>query len=231
MVLHRDERRPAVPLRDVLGLGELPRVHRRGADVAGLAGAYDVVQRLHRLLDRHRRVPPVDLVEVDVVRLEPAEAGVDLLQDRLAGQTGAVGPGPHPAVDLGGEDDVLAVGVRLQRPAGVLLAGAGGVDVRGVEGVDAGFERRLDRLAGERLVLHPRPARSGVAPAHAAEGDGRDLEAGVPEVEVAHGRGSPSSVEGVPHQPSTVAKGFSAGRLLDDHRDARAVGAVRRRAG
>src|SRR5437764_585127 len=64
-------RRPAVTFRDMLGLGELPRVHAARADVAGLAGLHHVVQRLHRLLDRGLEVPAMDLVEVDVVQLQP----------------------------------------------------------------------------------------------------------------------------------------------------------------
>ena len=116
VVLHRDERRPPVGDRRVLGLGELPGVHRRGADVAGLAGLDDVVQRLHRLLDRRVPVPAVDLVEVDVVGAEAAQAGVDLGHDRLARQAGAVGALVHAAVDLGGEHELVAVGVRRSTP-------------------------------------------------------------------------------------------------------------------
>ena len=74
VVLHRDEARPAVRVGDALRLRELPRVHAARADVARLAGAHDVVQRLHRLLDRRPVVPAVDLVEVDVVEAEPARA-------------------------------------------------------------------------------------------------------------------------------------------------------------
>ena len=57
VVLHRDEAGPPVPLGDVQRLLELPRPHRRRADVAGLAGPHHVVQRLHRLLDRACRSP------------------------------------------------------------------------------------------------------------------------------------------------------------------------------
>jgi hypothetical protein len=69
VVLHRDERR----LRDELRLRELPRVHAAGADVARLAGLDHVVERVHRLVDRRRVVPAVDLVEVDVVEPEPLQ--------------------------------------------------------------------------------------------------------------------------------------------------------------
>ena len=73
--------------------GELPSVHRRGADIAGLAGLDDIVQRFERLLDRRLVVPAVDLVEVDIIHAEAAKTVVDLDHDRLARQAGAIGPG------------------------------------------------------------------------------------------------------------------------------------------
>ena len=90
MVLHRDEARPAVAVGQVQRLAELPGVHRRGADVARLAGLHHVVQRLQRLLDRRVVVPAMDLVEIDVVGAQPAQAGVDLGHDGLARQAAAV---------------------------------------------------------------------------------------------------------------------------------------------
>ena len=116
MVLHRDEPRPAVLALEVQRLAELPRVHRRRADVTRLAGLHDVVQRLQRLLDRGGGVHAVDLVEVDVVGAEPAQAVVDLGEDRLARQAGAVGSGAHRVADLRGDDDVVAVGEVLRAP-------------------------------------------------------------------------------------------------------------------
>jgi hypothetical protein len=53
----------------------------------------------------------------------------------------------HPPVHLGGQDDVLAAGVRLDRAADELLGAAELVDVRGVPERDA----QLDGLAEERL--------------------------------------------------------------------------------
>ena len=90
VVLHGREAGPAAEVGDVLGLRELPGVHARRPDVARLPRPHDVVQRLHRLLDRGVRVPAVDLVEVDVVGAQPPQRRVDRGQDVLAGQAAVV---------------------------------------------------------------------------------------------------------------------------------------------
>ncbi|MNH33908.1 hypothetical protein D3C79_944660 [compost metagenome] len=84
VVLHRHETAPTVTGRHLLCLGELPGVHRRCTDVTGLAGLDHVVQGLHGLLDGGVVVPAVDLVQVDVIGTQAAEAGVDVGHDRLA---------------------------------------------------------------------------------------------------------------------------------------------------
>ena len=63
-----DEALEAVPLGDAERLHELPARVVRAADVADLARADEVVERLERLLERRDAVPLVHLVEVDVVR-------------------------------------------------------------------------------------------------------------------------------------------------------------------
>jgi hypothetical protein len=52
----------------------------------------------------------MDLVEVDLIHAEAAEAGVDLRKDRLAGKPGAVRAGAHASVYLGGDDNLVAAG-------------------------------------------------------------------------------------------------------------------------
>ena len=89
-------------LREELRLDELPGVHGRGTDVSDFSSADDVVEGLHGLFDGGVGVPAVDLVEVDEVGLEAAEGLVELEEDGFAGETGAVGAGPHDTVDLGG---------------------------------------------------------------------------------------------------------------------------------
>ena len=87
---------------------------------------------------------PVDLVEVDVVGAEPAQAGLALADDPPARVAVMFGSVAHRAVHLGREDDVVAAaGERL---ADDLLRLAGGVHVGGVDEVDAGVERGVDDL-------------------------------------------------------------------------------------
>ena len=54
-----------------------------------------------------------------------------------------VGVVAHLAVNLGGDDDLVAAGEIAQRTAGDLLADAQRVDVGGVEEVDAQVKRSL----------------------------------------------------------------------------------------
>src|ERR1019366_5007660 len=90
MIMHGDETSPAIALGDMLGLGELPGEHAAGADVAGLTGAHDVVQSLHRLRNRRAAVPAMDLIEVDVVHTKALQRGDDRAENVLARQAAAV---------------------------------------------------------------------------------------------------------------------------------------------
>src|SRR5262249_44277942 len=105
-------------------LGELPGIHRRGADIARLAGAHDVVQRLERLLDRRLRIPPVNLVEIDVIGPEPFQARIDLHVDRLARETDAVRARRDRPAYLGRDDDLFAPGEVLEGAADDLFRAA-----------------------------------------------------------------------------------------------------------
>ena len=72
----------------------------RGADIAGadradLAGALQVLERVHGLRDRRRRVLPVGDVEVDMVGAEPPQALLQFVDDRLRGRD-SDGPACRP---------------------------------------------------------------------------------------------------------------------------------------
>ena len=73
-----------------VALAELLRRPLADADVQRLALPDDVGERLHGLFQRRFVVVAVGLVEVHVVRLQPAERAVDRLHDVLAGQAHVV---------------------------------------------------------------------------------------------------------------------------------------------
>ncbi len=143
VVLHGDEAGPAVEVGDIECLGELPGVHGGGADVADFAGLDDVMEGFHGLFDGGFAVPAMDLVEVDVVGAEAFEALVEFEEDFFAGEAFAVGAVAHEAVELGGDDGVFAFSVGFEEAAEELFAGASGVDIGGVEEVDAEIERTV----------------------------------------------------------------------------------------
>ncbi len=128
-------------------LGDL--VHRplAEADVAGLALPHDLGERFHRLLERRVPVVAMALVQVDVVGAQACERRVHLLDDLRARE-------PAAAVRHR-EEDLRREHVRVALPPGEHLAeelfgSAAGVDVRGVDEVDADLERLRD--AGLGLV-------------------------------------------------------------------------------
>src|ERR1700674_3260813 len=186
VVLHGDEAGPTMPVGEIERLGELPGVHARGAEVAGLACPHHVMERFQRLLDRRRGVPAMDLVEVDVVGAEAAQRAVDGVEDVFARQPAVIRTLAHRKEDLGGDDHLVALGEVAERPPQHLLAGAARVHVGGVEEVHAHLERPADERPALLFRQHP-VAPLAAAIAHATEAETGDLESGTTQVDVVHG--------------------------------------------
>ena len=150
-ILHRDGPRIALPVGDHHHLGELVGRHGRAADVAHLARAHELVERVHGLFHRRVRIEPVDLVDVDVIGLQAPELLVDRGHQMLAAGADIVGDRALADADLGRQHDVLALDHLHERGAHDLLGAAGIVVVGGVEEGDADIERALE--VGRRLGL------------------------------------------------------------------------------
>ena len=120
--------------------GDLPAGEVRVADVTDLASGHEVVEGAEGFVKGRARVGKVNLVEVEMVGVEAAEAGFDGLHDVAAG--GAfhvdvvVG---HGAAELAGDDGFVAMSLE-GFPEVFLGEAAGAVDVGGVEEGDAGVE-------------------------------------------------------------------------------------------
>src|SRR5579859_4090545 len=129
-------------------------------------------QRAHRVLDRHRRIDPVDVVEIDRVHAEALQAGLAALRDvfRPAVRAGAAVGEPDVA-ELGGQDDLVAPAFDGAADQALVRAVAA-VGVGGIDEIDAELDRAMD--GGDGLGL------AGIAVdrrhAHAAETHGAHVE-------------------------------------------------------
>jgi tRNA-(ms[2]io[6]A)-hydroxylase len=122
----------------------------------------------------------VALVQIEVVGPEPPQRGLDALEQVLAREAAVVRVLGHREERLGGDHQVAA-GDRAQRLAEHLLGLARGIDVGGVEQVDAEVVGAVHDLAGGLAV----DARSEREPR--AERDFADQQATASERAVLHG--------------------------------------------
>jgi NADPH-dependent curcumin reductase CurA len=125
------------------GLHQLPAGIVGAARVTDLARPDQVVERRQRLFERRQGIEAVQLVEVDIICLEPAQArlaGLDDMQTRAADIVGArSGAAPH----LGRDHDLLPpVAQRMRQD---FLRPALRVCIGRIEQVDPGIEAEPDQ--------------------------------------------------------------------------------------
>src|SRR5207249_570082 len=118
----------------------------------------DIVESMQCFFNRGGGIESMDLIKVDVIRAEPAQAVVDRMHDVLAGQSAVIRVVTHRHINFGGNDEPVAARCKiLQRAAENLLALAYGVHIGGIEVIDAHIERFLDEWPSLFLVENPRP--------------------------------------------------------------------------
>ena len=127
--------RPAPALADPKRLHQAPRLEIRAGGVEDLALALEIVERAQHLLERRLMVDVMDVVDVDVVGLQPLQRSFDLLLDVQPRHARIVGPASHRIEELRGDDGVLAPA--LQRHAQHRLRHAADIGVSRVEEVHA----------------------------------------------------------------------------------------------
>ena len=92
-------------------------------------------------LDRRDGIKAVDLIEIDVIELQPLQAAADLIHDVAARQADVVRARAHAPAHFGGDDHVLALHLEVaQGLAEQDFRLALGIDVGGVDEIDAGFD-------------------------------------------------------------------------------------------
>ena len=140
------------------------------AEVADVAGLDHLLDGPDRLLDRHGRVDPGRLVEVDIVGAEPAQrVGEEVLHRHGAAvDADEAAVGRAHCAELDGDEYVLAP-APLERLAEQQLVVARAVEVAGVEERDARVQCGMDR----REALGAVGWAVEVGHAHAAKADRR----------------------------------------------------------
>jgi hypothetical protein len=142
------------------------------ADVTHIAGLHHLRDRADGVLDRHPRVEPRRPVHVDVLDPEPlervGEKGLHRRRPRVQADP------PLARIAQGAELDADPVTIArepTQRLGDQHLVVPHAVEVAGVEQVDAGVERRMDR--GDALGAVGGPVKPRHAHASEAEGGNR----------------------------------------------------------
>ena len=165
--------------RGEFGFRDPPRRKIRIAEIADLALPHQIVERAQGFVDRRQRIVIVLLVEIDVVGLQPGQAGFDRGHD-VAPRRALLGAvGRHRLGIFGRQHDVLAAVAEHLAQHGLGAAHAG-VDVGGIEQRDAEIDRLVDHLARGFQI-------GALAEIIAAEADRGDAQAGAAEITNLHG--------------------------------------------
>ena len=128
----------------------------------------------------------MDLVEIHVVHLQPAQAVVNGVVDVLAREAALVQVITHHSEDLGGHDEPVTRRPEvLEGTAQDLFADTERINVGGIEEVDAGFDGLTDERPAFLFLQHPFTPLPGTV-SHAAQANTRNLYSARTEIDVFH---------------------------------------------
>src|SRR5207302_3117582 len=116
LALLGDEAEEMAVTRNLVGLGDVPAGEVGAAHVEDLALAHQLLHALPDLLPGRAARDVVHLVEVDVLGLQAPQGRLTLPLERQRVDATEVGPVAHRAIDLGGDDGLLAPAAALGEP-------------------------------------------------------------------------------------------------------------------
>src|ERR1700732_1562724 len=188
--LKRVESGQVLELGDAEGFGDLPCLPVGAADVAHLSLLHQGVESAKRLLDRGHGIVAMDLVQVDMVGLQTAEARLHTVHNVAARSPDVIPPRTDAAIDLRCDHNILPRDVKVfQRLPENLFALTLRVIVRRIKEVDAAVNRRLDQFIGPGLANGADCLEdpSAVPECHGSEAEFRNQETCIAERRVFHG--------------------------------------------
>ena len=171
--------------------GNIPGREVARTDVDDLALLHQCVEALPGFVPRAVAIDVMHLVEVDPVRLQPAQAALAVLANLVGAQAGTVavhfrqvGLAINRVVNLGCQDDRIAAPAALRQPASDDLFGepafhGPAVDIGCVKEIDAELQCPVHDL--ETVLFRRVPAE-----VHRAETDVADQDAVIPQPPMLH---------------------------------------------
>ena len=151
---------------------------------------HQVIQRVEHLFDRGCRVKTVELIQIDMIELQTAQALFDATDDVIARTAAGVHPGrARFAKHFGGNHHVFARNFQvLQRLAGDLLRAPFRIHIRGIDEINSGIQCTAHQLLGFTLLqltnLAPHAAFS--AEGHGAKAQFRHKQTGIAQFLITH---------------------------------------------
>ena len=143
--------------------------------MAHFAGVVQKLERFRNLLRLHQRIGAVKEEKVETVGLQPLQTALHRFEDMFFGKIEE----PFPDAAFALEEDLLPqAGMSGQQLAEPGFTEAAAVDVGVVEEIDSGLQGGEEQPLQFLCREFPDP--------HAAEGDGRGVQAAVSEIELFH---------------------------------------------
>src|SRR5579871_1187615 len=121
-----------------LALHDLPRREIGASDVADFSLTDQIGERAERFFKRRQWIEAVNLIEIDVIRIQAQQAGLGFLHDIQPRESDLIGTFAHAAVDFGRNHHILAL--RAERFAQHGFRFARRIDIGRVEEIDAGVD-------------------------------------------------------------------------------------------
>ena len=158
-------------------LGHAPGAVVGDAEIADLPVPHEIAHRPHGLAERRLVILLVEVVDVDVVGAEPAQARLRRAHHPFARQPAAIRVLSHAVAELGRQHPLVAL--RRDRAPRHLFRHALGIGVRGIDEVHPRLARQRHDAPRRRLVGRP-------AEIHRAETERRNLEPAAAEIAIFH---------------------------------------------
>jgi hypothetical protein len=122
-----------------------------------LSRAHKIIERTHDLLRRGHAIPGVQEIEIDVIRLQAFQRGIDRAHDILASIAAGIRIARRDIVrELRGNDQMVAKPGVGDEAADEALAHTPGIGIRRVDEIAAGLDITMEDRAGGRFITAPR---------------------------------------------------------------------------